>query len=74
LEERAMIGDKRTYTLGEKSFRRQIAQGTWVGSVFGDHGRTMEITQIGPRYKDGHQWVIEVVAVEIEKNKTEKIK
>ena len=68
-----MIGDQRTYTLGEKSFRRQVAQGTWIGSIFGDHGRTMEIVKIGQRYKDGTQWVIDVETIEIEKHKATEV-
>jgi hypothetical protein len=64
-----MIGDKKTYTLSEKSFRKQAGRGMWVDSVFGDHGRTMRVTKVGQRYKDGAEWLIDVEAVEIEKNK-----
>jgi hypothetical protein len=61
-----MTGEKRTYTLSEKSFRKQAGRGMWVDSVFQDHGRTMRVTKIGQRYKDGAEWLINVEAVEIE--------
>jgi hypothetical protein len=68
-----MVGDKRTYALSEKSFRRQVGSGMWVGSVFGDHGRTMKVIKVGQRYKDGTQWLIDIEAVEIEKDKARKV-
>jgi hypothetical protein len=71
MEDHSMIGDKRKYTLSEKSFRKQIAKG-WIGTVFGDHGRIMETVNIGQRYKDGNQWVIDVEAVEIVKNEAKR--
>ena len=68
-----MVGDKRTYALSEKSFRRQVGSGMWVGSVFQDHGRTMNVIKVGQRYKDGTQWLIDIEAVEIEKDKARKV-
>lgn len=66
-----MIGDKRTYRLSEKSFKKGAGKETWVGSVFEDHGRTMEVVKIGQRYKDGKRWLIDLEAVEIEKQHDE---
>lgn len=63
-----MTGVKRAYTLSEKSWRRSVGQGMWIGSCFGDHGRTMQIVKIGRRYKDGNQWVLDIEAEECEKN------
>ena len=64
-----MIRDKRTYTVSEELLRKQVRDGMWIGSVFGDHGRTMEVVKIGPRYKPSNAtwWVIDVEAVETEK-------
>jgi hypothetical protein len=68
-----MIGDKRTYALSEKSFTRQAGRGMWVGSLFQDHGRAMKVIKVGQRYKDGTEWLIDLEAVEIEKNKPTKV-
>jgi hypothetical protein len=64
-----MIGDKRTYTLSEKVWRRSCGLTMWRGSIFLDHGRTMQIVEVGQRYKYRNQWLIDIEAEEVEKNK-----
>jgi len=54
----------KTYTVPEKNFLRQAGRGMWIGSVFGDHGRTMKVTAIGKAYRNGKERLIEITAVE----------
>ncbi len=59
-----MSTKSKTYVVPEKNFLRQAGRGMWIGSVFGDHGRTMRVTTIGKAYQNGKERLIEITAVE----------
>jgi hypothetical protein len=60
-----VIGDKKTYVVPEKNWLRSVATGQWIGSTFKDHGKTMQIEEVGHVYTGGKERLVDIEAIEI---------
>lgn len=68
-----MLGDKRTYTVTEKSWQRQVGHGAWVGTVFYDGELKMKMVKIGVAYRSYRgDMMIDIEAEEIGRDKRRK--
>ncbi len=60
-----MIGDRKIFTVIEKDWLRSAAAGQGTGTTFKDHGKTMQIEEVGPAYETDKDRLVDIEAVEI---------